>query len=151
MPFAVTVPWLRAGRRDLVLQAAGVAALTCVVSFALYFAIPALGPRRMPELQALHQARHAGPVLGRDRARHRGDAGAVAGGVFPSLHVAATTAWAVTARRAGSRSELTWLCAVGMLPAAVYLGYHHAVDVIAGFLLGAALPWLVPPSSKART
>jgi membrane-associated phospholipid phosphatase len=63
---------------------------------------------------------------------------AVSGGCFPSAHVSGT--WALTFglyathRRA---ARLFGLVALGLSVACVYTRYHHGVDVLAGFTVGA--------------
>ena len=63
---------------------------------------------------------------------------AVSGGCFPSAHVSGT--WALTfGLYAADRKAalLMGLIAVGLSVACVYLRYHHAVDVFAGFAVAA--------------
>jgi membrane-associated phospholipid phosphatase len=63
---------------------------------------------------------------------------AVSGGCFPSAHVSGT--WALTFGLYGTDRKaavLIGLVAVGLSVACVYLRYHHAVDVFAGFAVAA--------------
>ena len=63
---------------------------------------------------------------------------AVSGGCFPSAHVSGT--WALTfGLYAANRKAavVMGLVAVGLSVACVYLRYHHAVDVFAGFAVAA--------------
>jgi membrane-associated phospholipid phosphatase len=68
-------------------------------------------------------------------------AGSSRGAAFPSSHMAVAVAQAVMAWRHQSRT-VAWICVViaaliGV--GAVYGGFHYAVDMIAGALLGAAV------------
>ncbi|HET6611497.1 MAG TPA: phosphatase PAP2 family protein, partial [Kofleriaceae bacterium] len=65
--------------------------------------------------------------------------GSIRGGVFPSAHVSASTAWALIAWRAHRKSgAVVAVLAAGIAVATVYLGFHHAVDAVAGIALGSA-------------
>lgn len=71
--------------------------------------------------------------------------GAAVGAAFPSSHVAASTAVAMMARRAGS--PLAWVMislAVGIFFATVYGGFHYGVDAVAGLVAGLTLGALGP-------
>ena len=66
------------------------------------------------------------------------DHAAVSGGCFPSAHVSGT--WALTiGLYATHRKAARWfgLVALGLSVACVYTRYHHGVDVLAGFTVGA--------------
>src|SRR4029078_8377261 len=66
------------------------------------------------------------------------DHAAVSGGCFPSAHVSGT--WALTRVLFAPRhSAARWfgLVALGLSVACVYTRYHHGVDVLAGFTIGA--------------
>jgi membrane-associated phospholipid phosphatase len=63
---------------------------------------------------------------------------AVSGGCFPSAHVSGT--WALTFGLYATRHKAArWfgLVALGLSVACVYTRYHHGVDVLAGFTVGA--------------
>jgi hypothetical protein len=107
------------------------------IGFAGYLLVPAVGPARAyPEL-------FRGPLPGGTTARLIGDvvtAGSSGYDVFPSLHVLITCIlldhdWRHVRRR-------FWMMAgpsFGLLISTVYLRYHYAVDLLAGFLLFLAL------------
>ncbi|MFQ5738873.1 MAG: phosphatase PAP2 family protein [Acidobacteriota bacterium] len=70
--------------------------------------------------------------------------GAVSGGCFPSSHVAgawgAVMGLSTTHRRA---VRVFGFLATGMSFACVYTRYHHAIDVLAGLLIGLGAGWWV--------
>lgn len=139
IPLAITVPWYVAGDRRRVLSAAALVALTYTINFALFFALPALGPHHMADLAAAHHGHYQGLVFGPLCRAIQGDGGSIRGGVFPSAHVSASTAWALIAWRAHRKSgAVVAVLAAGIAVATVYLGFHHAVDAVAGIALGSA-------------
>lgn len=67
------------------------------------------------------------------------DRAAVSGGCFPSAHVSGT--WGLMIGLAGTdRRRAAWFAvlAAGLSVSCVYTRYHHAVDVFAGLVVGAA-------------
>jgi membrane-associated phospholipid phosphatase len=67
------------------------------------------------------------------------DRAAVSGGCFPSAHVAGTCGLLVGLATEHRRLALWFsLIAVGLGVSCVYTRYHHAVDVIAGLIVGVA-------------
>jgi hypothetical protein len=69
--------------------------------------------------------------------------------VFPSLHVLVTCVllnhdWRFVRRR----FQIMVLPALGLLFSTIYLRYHYAVDLAAGFALFAALRWTSPRRAK---
>jgi membrane-associated phospholipid phosphatase len=115
--------------------------MTCMklgffLSYVWYPFLPARGPWENPAVMA--GLRPLGgwvftPVLKLIMA-----GAAVSGGCFPSAHVSGT--WALTfGLYAADRkaAPLMGLVAVGLSVACVYLRYHHAVDVFAGFAVAA--------------
>jgi membrane-associated phospholipid phosphatase len=136
VPFIVSVGLLRRGRREELLTVAAAVALTYFVNFALFFCIPALGPRTAPEIAGLHHAQYHGPLFARLCRLAEGDAGPVVGAVFPSSHVSAALAWGLATFRFDRRLSLIAIgLAAGIMPSTVYLGYHFAIDCVAGALL----------------
>ncbi|MDZ7318412.1 MAG: phosphatase PAP2 family protein, partial [candidate division KSB1 bacterium] len=71
--------------------------------------------------------------------------GAQAGGTFPSVHVSAALAWALAAWRYERKLGYILLpTSLGIGISAAYLGHHHAMDVIAGYLwAGLAFPMIL--------
>jgi hypothetical protein len=113
------------------------------VGLAGYLLVPAVGPgAAFPELF---------PAPLRGGLLTRLNAALVASGsarydVFPSLHVLITCTLLDHDRRwARRRFRLVLLPAAGMVLAAVYLRYHYAVDLLAGFAAFVAVrAWVAP-------
>lgn len=103
----------------------------CYVIALLY---PVLSPRGiLPAIQASRFGSGLATRLALLNQRH----GMLAGASFPSAHVAATVVMLIVLRRA--RHVLFWPFAflgMNLGVGAVYLGYHYALDVVAGTVVG---------------
>jgi membrane-associated phospholipid phosphatase len=81
----------------------------------------------------------------------QGEQGAARGAAFPSAHVSASVAWSMVSWRYARRiAYINWPLTIGTAASTVYLGFHHAIDPIAGLLLGAACYWLGLRILRAR-
>jgi membrane-associated phospholipid phosphatase len=141
--FIFAVPLLLRGRREEAWAGASVALFTYVVNYTLFVLLPAVGPRMIPDIEALRAPHElsGGPFVW-IHTLLQGDHGAVRGNAFPSAHVSASVAWAVVAwRYERAVSVPLWILTLGTAFSTVYLGYHHAIDPIAGFLLGVVCSW----------
>jgi membrane-associated phospholipid phosphatase len=131
-------------------------AMTCMMlgfllSYVWYPFLPARGPWEHHDV--VDELRPFGGWVF-TRAIHVIMAGAaVSGGCFPSAHVSGT--WALTfGLAAHHRRAAFWfgLVAVGLSVACVYTRYHHAIDVLAGFMvavLASALGYWLSRSKQA--
>ncbi len=122
------------------------ASLSLVISsylsnFLLFFLFPALGPNRVAEFEEAVAATSSGYIIQPLLHYLQATAG-VKGAAFPSSHFAGAIVLAISAVK--FCRQLGWLL-VALIPfialAAVYLGYHHGVDVIAGLLWGGFVFW----------
>ena len=121
--------------------------LTYYSNYLLFLLLPALSPSHAPALAGLHTPPADGYFF-----FHLNQAlqssGGVHGAAFPSSHVAGALVWVLAAARYGGRKAYALLVIVaGISLATVYMGYHHAVDPLAGFLWGGlmfavALGWM---------
>lgn len=111
---------------------------TILSNFFLFYIFPATGPQRVLSLQALQIQSFTGYCFCEiTRAAQAG--GSVTGAAFPSSHVAAALAWVLSARRYNRKLGYAISpIALGVSLSAVYLGLHHAVDVILGALWAVA-------------
>ena len=116
-------------------------AFTCMLlgfllSYVWYPFLPARGPWEHPEVMSGLRpfggwvfTRIIGVII---------DGAAVSGGCFPSAHVSGT--WALTFGLYADPPQggaLVRAGALGLSVACVYTRYHHGVDVLAGFTVGA--------------
>jgi membrane-associated phospholipid phosphatase len=144
IPFLFAVPMVLTGRRREAWAGASIALFTYVVNYTLFLLLPAIGPRMIPAIEALRTSTFdgGGPFLW---LMHlvQGDNGAVRGAAFPSAHVSASVAWVLAAWRYSR--PIAWIIGpltLGTAFSTVYLGFHHAIDPLAGLLLGGACYWV---------
>lgn len=136
LPLLVLIPLWKARRRQQAIDVAGIAMLTCVVTYSMYWGLPAVNPKMSLELSGLHEGLRPGYLFSALERAIQGEQGAVVGNSFPSAHVSGAVSWALLAWRYVPR--LAWLAAtltVGTSLATVYLGVHHGLDPIAGALV----------------
>jgi len=120
-------------RRDDFSNAVFALMLTFVACFLWYICFPVAGPRYFG---AGARTVPAGPI--RSLVVWLLEARSSEGTAFPSSHVAVAVAQSILAiRYFGVRGAFIALITVGLGLGAVYGGFHYAVDVIAGALLGA--------------
>jgi membrane-associated phospholipid phosphatase len=125
------------GRKKETLEFMFLVILTYSVSFLLFFLFPAEGPWVL--LKEKHLTEPVGGIFLRLNQFMQGH-GSNEGCCFPSSHVAASFAavWA-TLRYQRVLGWILLVLATGVAVATVYCQYHHAVDAIAGFILGSLL------------
>jgi membrane-associated phospholipid phosphatase len=153
IPFVYAVPMVLSGRRLEVWAGASIVLFTYVVNYTLFLLLPALGPRMIPAVEALRTSTlesGEGPFVWLQYLV-QGENGAARGAAFPSAHVSASVAWSMVAWHYDRRIALvTWPLALGTAFSTVYLGFHHAIDPLAGFLLGGACYWVGLRILRAR-
>jgi membrane-associated phospholipid phosphatase len=144
MGFIFAIPLLVRGRREDAWAGASIALFAYTVNYTLFILLPAVGPRMIPDIEALRTPHQSGGWLfAWIQTSLQGEHGAVRGNAFPSAHVSASVAWAfVTWRYNRSLAWLIALLTAGTAFSTVYLGFHHAIDPMAGLLLGALCSWL---------
>jgi membrane-associated phospholipid phosphatase len=124
-------------RLDEAVAAYGAVMLTYVMNFGLFIVLPAKSPPQiLQEYPDLAPRSLSSSVLGNVVLSLQASDG-VTGAAFPSSHIAGSMVCTLVALRylpPLGRALLPLL--MGMSVATVYLGYHHAVDPIAGLLLG---------------
>ena len=108
-----------------------------LLCFVWYPFLPARGPWENPELMATLTPFEG--LLFVPAVEAVIDQGAVSGGCFPSSHVAAS--WATALSLAPFHRRAAWISgflAFGLSLSCVYTRYHHGVDVPAGLMAGIA-------------
>ena len=138
LPLA-TIPLFIKKKYEETLAAFSVATLAMFVNFLLFFLMPVLSPPMTESLNMLQNRRHSGYIFASFN-RFIQARGSVRGGTFPSSHITEALAWALITLRYNRKMASILLPAVlGVAISTVYLNYHHALDPIAGLLLGALL------------
>jgi len=123
------------GRRAEFDEAMFVLMLTFTVCFVWYVAFPVAGPRYFWPSPA-HAA--SGPM--RAAAVWLLEARSSRGTAFPSSHVAVSVTQSILAvRYFRTRGIAIGIVTIGLALGAIYGGFHYAVDIIAGALLGAVV------------
>lgn len=113
-----------------------IATWTFLSKFLLYFFLPVLGPRMVPELQSLSFREYSG-FLAAHITRMVQAGGGIVGGAFPSSHVGGGVMWTLVSLKYFKKAGLFMIpLTLGMVVATVYLGYHHALDAVAGLIWG---------------
>jgi len=138
IPFLFAVPMVLLGKREELWAGASIVLFTYAVNYTLFLLLPALGPRMIPEIESLRTSvlHRGGPFVWLEHLV-QGDHGAVRGAAFPSAHVSGAIAWTMVAWRYQRRiAWIEWPLALGTAFSTVYLGFHHAIDPIAGLLVG---------------
>ena len=131
-PIIYSVPLLlwKAGRRSDFHAAVFTLMLTFVACFLCYLIVPVAGPRYF-------WASAAPEGFFRSIATWLLEARSSRGTAFPSSHVAVSVAQSVLAiKYFGTRGAVVAVITAGLAAGAVYGGFHYAVDVLAGILLG---------------
>lgn len=133
-PIIFVVPGVlyAAGRLDDFREGVFVLMLTFVTCFTAYAWFPVTGPRYL-----WPSPLDAGGGIARDVTRWLLEARSSAGTAFPSSHVAVSVTQAVLAvRYFGAKGLVVAALATLLSLGAIYGGYHYAVDVLAGGLVG---------------
>ncbi|MDH7512024.1 MAG: phosphatase PAP2 family protein [Clostridiales bacterium] len=138
LPLA-TLPLFIKKKYEETLAVFSVSTFVLFINYFLFYLMPVLSPVMTESLDALHTRRYSGHILA-EITRFLQDHGSVRGGTFPSSHISQALAWALMAFRYNRKMGRILLPVVlGVAVSTVYLGYHHALDPIAGLLLGALL------------
>jgi membrane-associated phospholipid phosphatase len=138
LPLA-TIPLFIKRKYEETLAVFSVATLVMFINYFLFYLLPILSPVMTDSLNVLQTKKYSGYLLA-ELTRILQAHGAVRGGTFPSSHISEALTWALLSLRYNRKIGLALLPAVlGVVVATVYLNYHHALDPIAGLLLGGLL------------
>lgn len=123
-------------KREQTLAAFSIITLTYFTNYLLFYLLPTTGPHIAEFLRPLHVKEYQGFVFSKVTRIILAN-GSVTGGAFPSSHVSAMLTWTFIALRYEKKFGYVLLPVIsGVAISAVYLGYHHAVDVLGGLILG---------------
>jgi membrane-associated phospholipid phosphatase len=138
LPLA-TVPLFLKKKYEATLAAFSVSTLALFVNFFLFYLVPILSPVMAGSLNSLHPRHYSGYVMAGITRFLQGNA-AVHGATFPSSHITEALVWALVTYRYNRKLGVVLVPAVLVISfATVYLNYHHALDPVAGLILGALL------------
>ena len=122
---------------------------TLLVTYACYFALPASGPRVPADAEARILGGGAVSTVVRTALRH------VEGNLldaFPSGHTTVSLVYLACGWRLFPRWRVPLATVVaGIVFSTVYLSLHYVVDVVAGVLLAAGLPLMLPVMRRWTT
>jgi membrane-associated phospholipid phosphatase len=132
--FAVPLGLYATGRRAEFSEAVFVLLLTFIACFVCYIVFPVAGPRYFWPSSTRADS---GPI--RVAAVWLLEARSSRGTAFPSSHVAVAFTQSILAMRYfGRRGAIIGALGVALALGAVYGGFHYAIDVVAGAILGVA-------------
>ncbi len=134
---AVPVVLVVRGQFDRAVAGYGAILLTYAVNFAIFILLPTKSP---PQIRDEYPAMIASPFEGfvlTDVIRSLQENESVTGAAFPSSHIAGSMVCTLVALRfVPALGRVLVPLLAGMSVSTVYLGYHHALDPLAGLLLG---------------
>ncbi|MFZ5516182.1 MAG: phosphatase PAP2 family protein [Candidatus Zhuqueibacterota bacterium] len=105
-------------------------------NFMLFRLFPTLAPFMTESIASSHPQQYTGYLFA-EITRITQSHGAQPGGTFPSVHVSTAIGWALIAFHFERRWGFFLIpAAIGVAISTVYLGYHHALDAVFGFLWG---------------
>lgn len=123
-------------KREQTLAAFSIITFTYFTNYLLFYLLPTTGPHIAESLQGLHTIEYRGFFVS-EITRFIQANWSVKGGAFPSSHVSAMLVWSLIAFRYQKKMGYVLMpVTLGVAVSAVYLGYHHAVDVFGGLILG---------------
>jgi len=124
------------GKKNEALATFSFLSVTLFSNYLLFFLLPTLSPAMADGIRELHSCESTGYFFARVVRTIQAGAG-VAGGAFPSSHIAevfvlSLAAWRYVRKLGYFLMPLT----LGVSISTVYLRYHHAVDPIFGYVWG---------------
>jgi membrane-associated phospholipid phosphatase len=132
----VLVPLFFLNKHSEIFATIAIVMFTFFTNFILFHFLPALGPQMIESIKALGSGEFSGYWVASITKFFQAK-GSVKGACFPSSHISASVAWSLSALRYEKRIGIFLLpFTIGTSVSTVYLGYHHAIDPIAGFLWG---------------
>jgi membrane-associated phospholipid phosphatase len=138
------------GKREEALAAFSFLSVTLLSNYVLFYLLPCLSPSMAEGVMELHTKQHSGYFFAWIIRTIQSSAG-IAGGAFPSSHIAEVFVLSLVALRYVKKLGYFLLpLTVGVSLSTFYLRYHHAVDPIFGYIWGAICFWLTLRILKNR-
>jgi membrane-associated phospholipid phosphatase len=148
---AVVLPLFIKGKREETLAAFSISTFAYLITYLFFYLFPALSPRMIPWMAEMHNSDYTGYLIASLTRMIQGSDGVTHGGVFPSSHISGAMAWSLAAWRYERKLGLFLIPMVfGVALSTVYLRYHHAVDPIAGLVMGFVSYFVVIAILKKR-
>jgi membrane-associated phospholipid phosphatase len=149
MPSVVLVLYIKK-KREETLAAFSFLSVTLLSNLFLFYLLPTLSPLMAEGLKNLHTETYSGYLFTWIIHTIQANAG-VAGGAFPSSHISEAFVIALVALRYEKKLGRVLVSAsFGVALSTVYLGYHHAIDPIFGFIWGGICYGVTLKLLKAR-
>lgn len=109
---------------------------TYFINFICFYLLPTLGPQIVKNLDGFGTNTFSGYYVA-DLLRQLQENGSVIGAAFPSSHVSGAVIWSLATKRYAPKwGNVLLIFSIGVAISTVYLGYHHGMDPIFGFVLG---------------
>jgi len=125
------------GKRAEALAAFSFLSVTLLSNYVLFYLLPCLSPAMAERMMELHTKTHSGYLFAWIIRTIQSSAG-IAGGAFPSSHIAEVFVLSLVALRYVRKLGYVLLpLTVGVSVSTFYLRYHHAVDPLFGYVWGA--------------
>ncbi len=123
------------GKKKQALDIFSFAAFAYFANFICFYFFPAVGPQMVDSLDGFGVNTYSGYYVA-DLLRYIQDNGSVAGAAFPSTHISGAIIWSLATKRYAPKwGNVLLTFSIGVAISTVYLGYHHAMDPIFGFIL----------------
>lgn len=142
----IVLTLLISGKRRQLVYALSLVSFTYLGNFVFFLLLPTLGPQLIPEIAKLGGGSYSGYWIAAATRWIQSNGGAI-GGAFPSSHVSGAVIWTLVALDLNRPLGVCLALLVpGIAVSTVYLGYHHALDPLAGILWGFLAYGLIKPS-----
>jgi len=136
LPSVALVLYIK-GKRAEALAAFSFLSVTLLSNYVLFYLLPCLSPSMAEGVMELHTKTHSGYFFAWLIRTIQSSAG-IAGGAFPSSHIAEVFVLSLVALRYVRKLGYFLLpLTVGVSISTFYLRYHHAVDPLFGYVWGA--------------
>ena len=124
-------------KREETLAAFSIVSFAYLSNYILFYLFPTISPAMIQSIQELQPTQYSGYIVS-EFTRLVQASGSVRGAAFPSSHVTGVLVWSLVALRYQKRLGYVLMpITLGVAISTVYLGYHHALDPICGFIWGA--------------
>ncbi len=136
LPSVVLVLYIQ-GKQTAALAAFSFLSVALLSNYVLFYLLPCLSPSMAGGIMELHTKTHSGYFFAWVIRTIQSSAG-IAGGAFPSSHISEVFVLSLVALRYAKKLGFILLpLTIGVSISTFYLGYHHVVDPLFGYVWGA--------------